>query len=75
MLIDRIKGRKIATEMVFQDREWHTEEIDNIASLLQVNVNDGLNESGVKLRQSFHLDKRNLFYCLLLPGKKDLRKP
>jgi hypothetical protein len=46
------KDDRLAMEKVLQDKEWHTGEIDDIASLLEVDVNDGLNELEVKLRQT-----------------------
>jgi Ca2+-transporting ATPase len=37
---------------VLQDKEWHTKKIEDVASLLEVNINEGLNESEIKLRQT-----------------------
>jgi cation-transporting ATPase F len=46
------KEDRLAMENVLQDKEWHTKEIYDIARLLEVDLNDGLNESEVRLRQT-----------------------
>ncbi len=38
-------------EKVIQNKEWHSEEVDDIATLLEVDLNDGLSESEVELRR------------------------
>ena len=39
-------------EKVLQDKQWHTKKIEDIVSILEVNINEGLNEPEVKLRQT-----------------------
>jgi cation-transporting ATPase F len=43
---------RLAMEKILQDKEWHTKEIDAITRLLEVDLNDGLDELKVKLRQT-----------------------